>query len=254
MQVAVANMPIMTQNEARRIYLGLGLIERGDKLMAPNTMAEAGTTVAVEGKDQTPQLAKTAEGRRIKSLRTRTVGKPARNGVKSLQDALKKAFGQVFEAQTKVYQSKSLSDLTHGEYMEHRKKQSLTASTLSSAKKSSTTCQMQRGSPIADRFDLKEWISITIDLAIPILTTLAKDEAAAAFSMIGVTSQNILADEATADALEVGIAKMARSYNETTPSPANEQADREAEPRRRREPQGVHRRCGWGLQLPAVLE
>src|SRR3982075_4020812 len=43
MQAAVSNMPIMTQNEARRNYLGLGPIEGGDKLMAPNTMSEAGT-------------------------------------------------------------------------------------------------------------------------------------------------------------------------------------------------------------------
>jgi hypothetical protein len=34
--------------------------------------------------------------------------------------------------------------------------------------------------------------------------------------MIGVTSQNILADESTADAPDAAIAKMARSYNETT--------------------------------------
>jgi hypothetical protein len=65
-------------------------------------------------------------------------------------------------------------------------------------------------------YDPKEWIGITIDLATPILTQLAKDEAAAAFSMIGAQHQDILANESTRRALEQGIAKMARSYNETT--------------------------------------
>ncbi len=50
----------------------------------------------------------------------------------------------------------------------------------------------------------------------PILTQLAKDEAAAAFAMIGAQHQDILADESTRQALDKGISKMARSYNETT--------------------------------------
>jgi Phage Mu protein F like protein len=45
---------------------------------------------------------------------------------------------------------------------------------------------------------------------------LAKDEAAAALAMIGANHQDILADESTRNALDRGISKMARSYNETT--------------------------------------
>jgi SPP1 gp7 family putative phage head morphogenesis protein len=69
---------------------------------------------------------------------------------------------------------------------------------------------------LGELFDLKEWIGITIDLATPILTSLAKDEATAALAMIGASHQDILANESTRAALEKGIAKMARSYNETT--------------------------------------
>jgi HK97 family phage portal protein len=231
MAASVASMPIMTQNEARRSYLGLGPVEGGDALMRPSTMEPAGTTTAVEGEDQTPQLAKTAEGRVVKTRRIRTGGKSAHNSVKSMQGALSKAFAKIFESKTKVYESKSLSDLTHTEYMEHWKRFADSAEAAEAKLKAvfDGINAKQREVVIAnlpaetgitkgldELFDLNEWIKITIDLATPILTALTKDEAAAAFSMIGAASQNILADEATADALDAGIAKMATSYNETT--------------------------------------
>jgi hypothetical protein len=175
MQAAVASMPIMTQNEARRSYLGLGPIEGGDKLMAPNTMAEAGTTVAVEGEDQTPQLAKTADGRRVKTFRVRTGGKS--KGVSSLQSALRKAFGRIFETKAKIYESKSLTDLSHSEYMEHWKRFADSAEAAEAKLKAifSGINAKQRTEVLEnlpeqtgvtksldDLFDLKEWIGITI--------------------------------------------------------------------------------------------
>jgi hypothetical protein len=69
---------------------------------------------------------------------------------------------------------------------------------------------------LGELFDPKEWIGITIDLATPILTSLAKDEATAALAMIGAQHQDILADKSTRAALDRGISKMAKSYNETT--------------------------------------
>jgi len=123
MQAAVGNMPIMTQNEARRSYLGLGPIEGGDKLMAPTTMIEAGTTQAVEGEDQTPQLAKaiTVAGRYAKATRIRTGGKSAHSGAYKMRHALTDAFKKALDQKTQ-YQSKSVTELSHFEYMEHWKR------------------------------------------------------------------------------------------------------------------------------------
>jgi hypothetical protein len=100
MQAAVSSMPIMTQNEARRSYLGLGPIDGGDQLMMPSTMIAAGTTSQVEGEDQTPQLAKamTATERMAKTFRVRTGGKTAHSGARRARQALTEAFkygGQV---------------------------------------------------------------------------------------------------------------------------------------------------------------
>jgi hypothetical protein len=60
---------------------------------------------------------------------------------------------------------------------------------------------------LGELFDPKEWIGITIDLATPILTSLAKDEATAALAMIGAQHQDILAKESTRAALVRGIPK-----------------------------------------------
>jgi HK97 family phage portal protein len=228
MQAAVGNMPIMTQNEARKSYVGLGPIEGGDKLMAPTTMAPAGTSAAVEGEDMTPQLAKTAEGWKAKTVHVRTGGRlsPAIQ----MRRALREAFAKAMDAKP-PYQVKSLKDLTHTEYMEHWKRFSDRSESakaelatifkgINAKQKADVLQNLPEATGVTkgmdDLFDLEEWIGITIDLATPVLTTLSKDEATAALSMIGAQHEDILADPSTRDALERGIARMARSYNETT--------------------------------------
>jgi HK97 family phage portal protein len=225
-------VPIMTQNEARKSYLGLGPIDGGDKLMIPASLTQAGVTQKPEGEDQTPQLAKifTVEGWAAKAVRTRIGGKLANNGISEFRRALSKAFKKTID-KAPEYQTKSLKDLTHAEYMEHWKR---FADRSERAEAELRTIfrginKKQREEVIAnlpeatgvtkglgELFDPKEWIGITIDLATPILTSLAKDEATAALAMIGADHQNILADESTQAALDRGISKMAQSYTETT--------------------------------------
>jgi HK97 family phage portal protein len=119
MQAAVSSMPIMTQNEARQNYLGLGPIEGGQKLMVPSTMTEAGTTEAIEGEDPTPQLAKTNEGWKTKTFRVRTGGKSS--PAIQMRRALSEAFKKQLDNET-PYQVKHVNDLSHTEYMEHWKR------------------------------------------------------------------------------------------------------------------------------------
>lgn len=230
MAAAVASMPIMTQNEARKNYLGLGPIEGGDQLMRPATMEPAGQSDQPEGEDQAPNLAKTAEGWKSKGVRIRTGGKTAHSGAsvarRALMDAFKKQIEKVPEFQVKAF-----GDLTHADYMEHWKRFADRSEKAEAELKEifeginrKQKAEVLENLPdatgvtkdLGELFDPSEWISLTIDLVTPILTTLAKDEATAAFAMIGADHQNILADEQTRRALEQGITKMARSYNETT--------------------------------------
>lgn len=227
MQAAVGNMPIMTQNEARRSYLGLGPVGGGDQLMAPTTMTPAGKTEKPEGEDIAPNLAKTAEGWNTKAVRVRHSGKkPGGHLRKALRDAFKRQLDQKVE-----YSAKSVTELTHSEYMEHWKRfdaRSMEAYQellrifhgINAKQKEEVLKNLPEATGVEKAldqlFDPKEWIGITIDLATPVLTKLTKDEATAALAMIGAQHQDILADESTRQALDRGISKMARSYTETT--------------------------------------
>lgn len=232
MQAAVGSMPIMTQNEARKTYLGLGPVEGGDKLMTPATMQPSGTTDQPEGENVAPQLAKTAEGWIAKAVRTRTGGKTAHSGAAQARKALTEAFKKNLDQKIATeYTAKSVTELSHAEYMEHWKRfagRSERAEAelhkvfrgINAKQKKDVLTNLPEATgvekSVADLFDLKEWIGITVDLATPILAALSKDEAAAALAMIGAEHLDILADEGTRAALDRGIAKMARSYNETT--------------------------------------
>jgi SPP1 gp7 family putative phage head morphogenesis protein len=152
---------------------------------------------------------------------------------------MRKALARAFKAQLEkvpAFQTKSFNELTKEDYHEHWKRFADRSERAQAelhkifqginAKQKADVLEAIAELPglkktaakkaLSDLFDLKEWIGITIDLATPILTTLAKDEATAALAMIGAQQRNILADEATRQALDKGISKMARSYNETT--------------------------------------
>jgi len=222
----------MTQNEARKSYLGLGPVDGGDVLLKPSTLEPAGTTDKPEGEDPTPQLAKarTVDGWEAKAIRIRTGGKTANSGTAQMRRALTEAFKKQLD-KAPEYQVKTVTELSHTEYMEHWKR---FADRSEQAERDLKTVfkginKKQREEVLENLpeatgvekslgmlFDQKEWIAITIDLATPILRNLTKDEAAAALAMIGAQNQDILADEATEAALERGIAQMAKSYTETT--------------------------------------
>lgn len=238
MKAAVGNMPVMTQNEARGSYLGLGPVEGGDQLMVPAAMEAAGTTSKPEGEDVAPALAKTAEGWKAPAVRLRYGGK---RSTRSVRKAFTEAFARAFD-KAPQYQFKTIGELTHAEYMEHwkrfasrseeaetelrgvfdginaKQKAEVIANLPDVLKTDGGSKRTVKGSikALGDLFDPQEWIGITIDLATPILTQLAKDEATAALAMIGAQHQDILADQQTRAALDQGISKMARSYNETT--------------------------------------
>lgn len=230
MQAAAGNLPIMTQNEARQTYLGLGPVDGGDRLMVPTTMEAAGQTEKPEGEDVTPQLAKTAEGWRTRAMRIRTGGKTTHSGSAAARRALADAFRKQLN-HLPQFETKSVSELTKAEYREHWKRfadRSERAEAelrrvfdgINAKQKAEVLKNLPEATGVEkgleQLFDVKEWIGITVDLATPILTSLAKDEAAAALSMIGAKHQDILADESARAALDRGISKMARSYNETT--------------------------------------
>ena len=232
MQAAVGSIPVMTQNEARKNYMGLGPIEGGDKLLMPSTMTLAGTSETVDGENPAPRLAKewTVHGQPTDSIRIRTGGKSSFSATKTMRDSLASAFKKALdEIETKNV--KSITELSHAEYMEHwerfvksvegyeqKMKEVFLAINRKQRQEVLKNLPTATGTKksVGQLFDLPEWISLTIDLVTPLLMGLTKDEAAAALSAIGENYIDILADDNTRKALDLGIAKMAKSYNETT--------------------------------------
>ena len=246
MQAAVGNMPLLTQNEAREQYLGMGPVPGGEQLMRPSLMVPAGQTEEPGGDEMAPEAApsgkpappggtgktKTVEGWTASKIRIRTGGKTAFSATaqfrKSLTEAFKKQLDQKI---TTDYAAKSIKDLTHAEYMEHWKRfadrTERAVAELRTVFKGINKKQREDvlenlpeatgvKKALGELFDTKEWIGITIDLVTPILASLTRDEASAALAMIGANDQDILADESVQNALERGISHMATSYNETT--------------------------------------
>jgi SPP1 gp7 family putative phage head morphogenesis protein len=148
-----------------------------------------------------------------------------------MRHALTDAFKKALDQKELQYQVKTVTELSHSEYMEHWKRfddrsQRALAELhkiflgINAKQKEEVLKNLPEATGVtkdlSQLFDPKEWIGITIDLATPVLTSLAKDEATAALAMIGAQHQDILADEGTRAALDRGISKMAKSYNETT--------------------------------------
>ncbi len=250
MQAAVASMPLLTQNEARDQFLGMGPVPGGEQLMRPAAMVPAGETAAPEGDEMGPEgapsggktppadggagkrfgKAKTVEGWTTSKMRVRTGGKSAHSAAAQMRRALTEAFKKQLD-QTPAFQVKSIKNLTHAEYMEHWKRfadrTERAVAELRTVFKGINKKQREDvlenlpeatgvKKALGELFDTKEWIGITIDLVTPILASLTRDEASAALAMIGADHHDILADDARREALDRGISNMARSYNETT--------------------------------------
>jgi len=231
MQAAVANAPVMSVNEARKNFMGLGPVEGGDKVMVPAALTELGSTETPDGESAAPQLVRTVDGRFAKGMRVRKGGKTVFSASRSLRAELTDAFARKLEGSEELFSTKSVRDLTKAEYMEHYKRfearTNVARTELAQAFRDVNRRQRAEveerlpdaagvSKALGDLFDLTKWIGITVDLATPVLEALTKDEAAAAFSMIGVNASDILAKPDAAKTLSDGIEKMARSYNETT--------------------------------------
>jgi HK97 family phage portal protein len=248
MQAAIGNQPVMTANEVREQFMGLGPVQGGEQLMRPSTMIPAGQTEEPEGDDLAPEAApsggkqpatpeklfkgrlKTVEGWKTRPIRIRTGGKLSHSAAADFRRSLTEAFKKQLDKEP-AFAFKSVTELTHSEYMEHWKRfdeRSRKAEEelgkifrgINKSQKAEVLAALPDATGVEkvldELFSVKEWMQITVDLATPILTSLTRDEATAALAMIGADHEDILADQGVRDALESGISKMARSYNETT--------------------------------------
>lgn len=243
MEAAVGKQPILTINEARDEYMGLGPVEGGDVLMSPLTMGavgmpqgdgdvkpEAGKMYkkAIEAKVQ-----KAANGKRVAyrpartKLATRAKSRVAmaESFAKTVTDKLKENLAaKKFDTTPEVDEArwKEWSDYTH--QAEHDIDEAMKKVNADQKKEvlENLPAAINKAIDPADLFDMKNWISITVDATLPILENLFEHQARSAGDEIGKPFDFT---DTTRAAVKAGVEKMAESYQKTTREVLTEKID-----------------------------
>ena len=247
MKTAVGGMPVLTVDEARDEFMGLGPVDGGDKLMSPTSMqpadapqtdpAKPGNPPAEEGNDDNQDEEagkifrrgqfKTATGERIAFRPARTKLQKRAKERKEMGDRLgekiKKLVEDAIKNPTHKFSTKEQDDVAWKAFDERTTKaeEEIKAEVrrLNEKQKAEVFANLPKAIEKAinpnDLFDLKNWISITTDATTPIFEKLFAAEAAMAAGELGMPELNPFNDTAKA-ALHASIARMSESYQTTT--------------------------------------
>jgi HK97 family phage portal protein len=234
MQASVGNQPILTINEARDQFMGLGPVDGGDVLMKPGTMGPVNEPT--QDPDEKPKPAKDEEDDKEdeKSVTKLKLGyRPSRtklqkraeqrNRMKTdLNAIIRKALSDLANNPTKKFGSTKENDevawVTFKTQVESTEKKIEAAIRTVNAEQKKEVLEhlpsaIEKAVDPKKLFDIDKWISITVDAVTPALTKLYEDEAAVAAAELGKPDLNPLSDIAAQEALHKSISMMAESYN-----------------------------------------
>jgi len=235
MQTSVASQPVLTVNEARDEFMGLGPVDGGDVLMSPTSMAPSGEPVG-DG-DVTPEadrsgksaqrVEKAANGQRVAFRPARTKlqkrAKYRKQMSESLAEKVANAVKDALDHPTRKFSTKAMDEAAH---------KAATERTVEAEKEIAETVRRinaEQYKEVSDNlpsvigkaidptklFDIEKWIGITTDAMTPIMESLYESEGKTAASELGIADLNPLSDANAAKALHESIAKMATSYQTT---------------------------------------
>lgn len=241
MKTAVGAQPVMTVDEAREHFMGLGPIDGGDVLMHPTTMAQVGEAAPGGNGDVNPEadgpveqpkkavqpaLLKAANGERIafRPIRTKLAARAKQRKelgeglAKRIADTLKeKLDSQKFESTKEQDEAawKKFSEYTHAA----EKEVAEAIRKINGDQKKEVLEHLpgivNKAINPDDLFDIDNWISITTDALTPIMETLFENQARAAAADIGKPDLNPFNDTTRA-AVKRSVQLMSESYNQTT--------------------------------------
>jgi HK97 family phage portal protein len=243
MQAAVGSQPVLTINEARDEFMGLGPVEGGDVLMAPTMMAPVGEPqgdgdVAPEAAGGTEKpdkmlrkaveakVQKAANGQRVafRPARTKLTSRAkaradmAASLTKTITEKLKeKLAAKKFET-TKEQDGARWKEWS--EYTEAAEKEiEDTVRRINGEQKKEVLENLPKAIEKAidpnDLFSIEKWISITTDAVTPIMETLFEHQSRSAAAEIGKPELNPFNDMTRA-AVKASVRKMSESYQQTT--------------------------------------
>jgi HK97 family phage portal protein len=243
MKTAVGGQPVLTVEEAREEYMGLGPVDGGDILMRPTTMQPATTPAsqpapvpdndddddASAGKTSEPtrmKLQKAANGARVafRPLRTklRKRAEQRKEMRLSLTERITAAVKKALEEPVAKFSTKEQDEAAWKEFSArtHAAEAEIAGEirTLNAKQQEEVLGNLEAAIAKAidpsKLFDLDNWISITTDAMTPIMESLFVDQGKAAALEIGKPDIDPLTETAKR-VLHDSIAKMSKSYNET---------------------------------------
>lgn len=240
MQAAVGSQPVLTINEARDEFMGLGPVEGGDVLMSSTTMAPVG---APEGDgDVTPEadggteggkmyrkaieakVQKAANGKRVAYRPARTKLKTRAVARAEMAESLSKTIAAKLTERLKAKKFESTKEQDEARWKEWSDYTANAEKDIAAAMRKINDEQekevlanlpqaIAKAINPANLFDAKRWISITVDATLPALETLYAHQAQSAAAEIGKPFDFT---DATRAAVKDGVQKMAESYQSTT--------------------------------------
>lgn len=265
MQGSVAQQPVMSVNEAREEYLGLGPIEGGDAVMVSTMMQElggpekraasAGKAVETETKSDEEPHARAPRGRKpaakalyfVKGGKVKTrfsQNADVRQEIaKAMAERIAKGIQEANESTEAKIKEKGLPNLTHEEYMpiwekfvgrvgKYEKELQHAIVKISGEQREEVLKNLAAATGVEKAldpkklFDIDSWISLTIDAVTPILSNLSKAEAIAAANLIDKPeAADVFDTPEHKAALDKSIQLMSQSYNETTLAALKTQLD-----------------------------
>lgn len=233
LKAAVANQPVMTVNEAREKYFGLGPIEGGDILRFNNTMngTETGEPAksikniripknwnaqkAGKRKELCSDIAKAAV-KAVAEFKTKT----AEGKKKSIMDILNlsqegyEGIHQKFITRVSEYEKALMEKMK--EFNEGQREEVKANIKKQFEKDKFFWTEVRKDfNPGAELFDQEKAITAIIDLATPILMELYEKEGTAAAELIGAGELNLLTDEVK-KAINHSIELLSDRYTETS--------------------------------------
>jgi len=248
MQTAVGSQPVLTVNEARDEFMGLGPVEGGDELMKPNTMGPLDAPAPEETdpakkppannsdddedeedeENDSKKFAniKAANGQRVafRPVRTKlqTRAKSRNEISKALSEKIKKILEDDANHPTKQFETtKELDEAAWKEFSDRTTKAENdikeTVRRINTEQKQRVLENLPHATKAVDPeklFNLEEWIGITTDALTPTFESLFTDEAKTALVAVGKPDMNPFSDTAK-NALHDSIAKLSTSYETT---------------------------------------
>jgi len=245
MKNAVSGLPVLTQNEAREDYLGLDPVDGGDTLLIPNNYKLA--TQAGEVSDpfmlSAKKKATTDTVEKVRKNRKKVGYMPARmrraksqfsRNVEIRQEISKSLADKITDALLAM-KKKSLKEMDDHEYDEvilKAKRDRIGSATkqtvdalqkLNNAQEKEVLENLERAIKANKKeitasqlFNLKHWISLTIDGVSTIGKGLMALEAEHALEMIDRAGIDVANSPNAIKALEKALSLMAKSYNQNT--------------------------------------